>query len=435
MFLAESRVFRSFGKVQADSVCYARLLASQKAVSRLLSELHFSRRGLEQTPTSLSETEWAELTSLARLQRVRFALLPVVNDEPSGGGANRAAVIEQCRAIALRNLRFQAETVSLIEVLHRQGIPLLLLKGIALARTIYPAAWMREMVDVDVMVPRQQVEAAANALRSAGFTPATDLPLETSLAGHHHLPPFIRKQVPFELHWTITGHDSGLRVDTDQLWARAERISFGPVHAWTLCPEDVLLHLCIHAAHQYGFEMGLRPLCDLSALVSARPAIDWDAVVDRAHAWGAARGTYLTLALAARLLGVPVPRAALARLRADDAADDITALAIEHLFSAADDPVTFPPQLSRLFAAQSMWHRLRYLAGRVVLPWEVMAVNYGLPLDTAWHRRLRYLLLRAGSLARRHAPGVWALWLGSDGRSRVRMTRQNAIGAWLAVRD
>ena len=60
------------------------------------------------------------------------------------------------------------------------------------------------------------------------------------------------------------------------VWQRATS-----AHAWgcempTLCPEDLLVALCLHAGH-HGW-MQLSHLCDIAQLFQVHPQLDWDIV-------------------------------------------------------------------------------------------------------------------------------------------------------------
>ena len=75
-----------------------------------------------------------------------------------------------------------------------------------------------------------------------------------------------------------------------------------------LSPEDLLLHLCLHASFTHRFRVGLRACWDILETVNHYgQAIDWDLVVRRAQAWGIGRYVYLTLRLVRDLLGAGDP--------------------------------------------------------------------------------------------------------------------------------
>ena len=73
--------------------------------------------------------------------------------------------------------------------------------------------------------------------------------------------------------------------------------------ARTLCSEDLLIYLCIHAARECW---ALRSICDVTALLRNQ-SIDWDDLVretSRAHSW---RAVAVGLRLARKVLDAPIP--------------------------------------------------------------------------------------------------------------------------------
>ena len=69
----------------------------------------------------------------------------------------------------LRNRRLQADLVEAISALQRAGIEPIVLKGGALARTVYADPGLRPMTDLDLLVPPQAMERAGTVLASIGY--------------------------------------------------------------------------------------------------------------------------------------------------------------------------------------------------------------------------------------------------------------------------
>jgi hypothetical protein len=55
-----------------------------------------------------------------------------------------------------------------VDALHAAGIPALLLKGAALVETVYPDPAQREMLDLDILVPGEQLDEASSVLTPLG---------------------------------------------------------------------------------------------------------------------------------------------------------------------------------------------------------------------------------------------------------------------------
>ncbi len=131
-----------------------------------------------------------------------------------------------------------------------------------------------------------------------------------------------------------------------------------------MCPEDLLLHLCIHAAYLDGFSSGLRPFCDIAWVIQAdQEFLDWAALVAKAREWGIGRSVWLALMATERLLHPMLPSGALDELQ--PAEEDLP------LLNWAIAQVLWPPGMSRKLAvvwAPNTWYNRTKLVGRFLFP-------------------------------------------------------------------
>jgi hypothetical protein len=136
----------------------------------------------------------------------------------------------------------------------------------------------------------------------------------------HHLPPFTNKKgAMIELHWNIVTPDSPIKVDLNGLWERACPIKIDNVEVRAFSPEDLFLHLCIHACYHLQTGIGLIPLCDMAGLIkTSTDKIDWHIVIERATRWGGQKCVYLMLLLVRELLGAAPPDKIMSEMKPDD---------------------------------------------------------------------------------------------------------------------
>lgn len=259
---------------------------------------------------------WEEWLGCAR----RHGLLPFLHGQlpaPPGSLPVPARVRDALEAAflsnAARNALLLGELDRLLQALARAGLPVIVLKGAFLAREVYGHPGRRPMIDLDLLLPRDRLGEGAAVLQGMGYAlPGDPGPvLAASLARSHHLP---RLQKPpglgVELHWTLASPEAGLSIGLEGLWERSREWGRGGGWARGLAPEDLLLHLGIHASQGDGFclGIGLRPLVDVAAVVRAYGTrLDWPALVERAREWGAARRVFLVLRLAVDWTGAAVP--------------------------------------------------------------------------------------------------------------------------------
>jgi hypothetical protein len=219
-------------------------------------------------------------------------------------------------------LWFTGELVRILKHLEARGIRAMPYKGPALAQTLYGDVTAREFSDLDMLVCPEDVRNVKAVLAQLGYKSTIELTARSerayissgyeysfdSLAGPHLL----------ELQWRIVPRFYSVDLDVTTLFERSEPVILGGHSFATLCPQDLLLVLCVHAAkHVWG---QLSWLCDLAQLAgSAR--IDWEAAWRRAHQLGLQRIVAVNLLLAHDLLGLPLPPPVQSRLKKDHASE------------------------------------------------------------------------------------------------------------------
>lgn len=230
--------------------------------------------------------------------------------------AAREALEAQARERSARAALRDRELVTLLECLAERGIPVIALKGTYLARAVYPRPGLRPMGDMDLLFRTDDLAATQAVLRGLGYEQPGNLvrALADDLSSANHLVPFARPgATTIEVHFRLELPSAPFAIDLDGLWARARPWPFDGWSLLALAPEDLLLHLCLHAAYHHRFRIGLKALIDIARVVEVEP-LDWVACIGRAREWQAAVPTFLCLSLAQRLVGAPIPGPVLAAL-------------------------------------------------------------------------------------------------------------------------
>lgn len=157
----------------------------------------------------------------------------------------------QLAALGSRHARSNAirgrALVEISESLQRRDIPMLALKGSALAHLIYPAPGLRPMRDIDLLVAPQHLASAAEVMAGLGYIAPGR---ERLLPDHHHLPGVSRSMdglsVSVEIHHDALTRDNfgSLRLGSLSESPRAFMVGDATLH--TLGHLDMLRHLCRH---------------------------------------------------------------------------------------------------------------------------------------------------------------------------------------------
>lgn len=236
---------------------------------------------------------------------VRRAMVTFDAADPTGGRLSKA-LQSSTRETALEIFGLRQQINSLLATLNRSGLDFALLKGAARIYADAADADYHRSGDLDVLVRRDQLEAAREALLAAGYREKAGATMvEFYRSRHHHSAPLFPPQrgVPIELHIQLTPPGTlEETLDWERLAPHMETVE-GPAGP-ALCLDDFAnaLHL---AAHAIGITR-LRDVYLLAAIVRRSP----QALGTQLAAFAARqRGSRLllegVLALAARLAGIP----------------------------------------------------------------------------------------------------------------------------------
>jgi hypothetical protein len=356
----------------------------------------------------MSRTDWEDLLRTSALHGVTPLLYHCLTtfhaDVPIP-----AEVIRELRCCYLRNagrnMHLYHELGKVLVRLRQAGIPVIALKGAHLAEAVYGNIALRPMNDVDLLVRTEDLAQVDKKLLELGYLP-NDCNRLTAGDNYHFAYSLPNKGLSVEVHWTFLPSNLPFGIDMDGQWKRSRRATLGRVEVSVLCPEDLLLHLCLHAS-KHLFDIWLKPFCDISATIRHYgEEIDWDQVLIRSGQAGIANAVYLTLELARELMGAPVPEKLLNAIKPDDFDERFIAMAKGRIFETGPrsvDGLSLPPNAFQFFGSKRFLNKAVLFLKRVFPSREEMSRMYQAPSDSPriyfyYPVRIRDLLLRYGRL-------------------------------------
>jgi putative nucleotidyltransferase-like protein len=138
-----------------------------------------------------------------------------------------------------------------LDALEAASIPVLVLKGAALAHLLYPSPGLRPLSDLDLLVAPRLSGRAQSVLAEIGFR-APLSPTSRALAAHHHLPVATRfcdgQIVHVEIHRDALTRDTRESLSMDRLSSAPQPFEIEGRPASTLGHADMLRHLSRHVA-------------------------------------------------------------------------------------------------------------------------------------------------------------------------------------------
>jgi hypothetical protein len=334
-------------------------------------------------------------------------------------------------ATAVRNVLIVGELESVLRALDARRKRVVVLKGAALAATVYGNLPVRPMQDVDLLIRKDDLPDIERLLESFGYTLNDSQRRVKSwyLAHHYHLTFHRRVSSGFtmhcEIHWDLERPGRPFAVDIDGVWARAHSATVAGVTARVLSPEDLLLHLCLHAC-KHRLIGGFRAFCDIAAVARHHSLhIDWEQIRLRALEWRISSFVYVPLRLAHEFLAAEIPPPVLNSLvpGCDDSLVNLAAAAVlENRVSAS----LFEP-----FFGLRYGHTIAQRAGvlRRVFSRDAIAARYGLARDS--RKIYRYYPQRLKDVTLDYGPHLWQFV--RDGRRTISQAeRRLQLAEWLA---
>jgi len=264
--------------------------------------------------------DWQRFMALAQLERAVPVIFPRLR--ALAPDAIPAATLDQMRRLAMVSdfamLHLETRLRESLHVLHATGVRVMLLKGAALAHTVYSGVRQRPMSDLDLLVDASNARLARRVMLSAGWRDIVGGIPDSVYDRHHHLPPLHDTRSPdlqLEIHTALFQERQPFAFDARDLWASAKALGDKFPEAYVPDAVHALLHASLHFLWSHQGRFGVwRTLRDVDALIGS-PSLDWDTFVKIAKASRGATSCYWTFRIAEVTARIPIPANVMAALR------------------------------------------------------------------------------------------------------------------------
>ncbi len=280
--------------------------------SYLIRLLHAYVAQANAAPPVATPLDWYRLAALMRERKLTSTLAGLLSKSDAPDDAKRMI----CEADQEARRHTLASWLELSRIAVRlggtDGVRWILLKGPALALTVYPSADERFSVDLDILVRREDLARTRSLLESLGYTHQDGrIPDLFYQRYHYHLVLLSPSGVRLELHWDVARVDDFVRFDLDGCVDRSIRLELAGHPVLAFAPEDQLLH----ASHQAMSERFGDPRRLVDAALLLRRGILVSQLEQLAHLQGLATALWMMLRLQRELTGTVVPDELEASLR------------------------------------------------------------------------------------------------------------------------
>ncbi len=266
------------------------------------------------------------------------------------------------RGLAMRHKAFANTRYAAVVDIHRAfaaaNIPWIALKGLALAPMLYANLADRPMRDMDILVPKEQLSAAADVLRELGYHLPEEQPSKY-MRGTHQLPNAeLHKDgflISVEVHHNAIGQDANGSLEFHDIKQDTVLVEWGEIQFLTLPHEQMLHQLCRHLE-------GFHPAGKLK-LINILDVVGYAEQYRQILNWKAIREQYPHILNTLRCLHLIVPLSSeLRRVIGGVANPDVKNLAdimlpLSWIFSQR---YSWRQRLPLLFAPSDWWLHLYY---------------------------------------------------------------------------
>ena len=258
---------------------------------------------------SFNASEWGAFVKLAQSEGVSGLIHTA--SRTGGWGAEMPEGVRNdlakayYRTAASNQILFH-ELDRILLALGEANVPVIVLKGAALAPTLYDDIAHRPMNDLDLLVQPDDLFTSVRALRDIDYQ-QQKITYHVVMAGgaDHH--------TNLELHWCSLPTKSGATSADAWFWEQTRpfkprELPYHP-HAYSLSPTANLLYLAAHLSLAHGTDTPRMIWCyDIDLLVREKgPVIDWDLLVERTAVYGWGWALYASLAAAQERFATPIP--------------------------------------------------------------------------------------------------------------------------------
>jgi hypothetical protein len=209
---------------------------------------------------------------------------------------------------ARQTLWLTRELLHILGRLSSQGIAALPYKGPVLAELLYANVTRRQYSDLDLLIHSSDLPRIKSALAELGYETGIELTQREERdylkSGYEYTFDSAVAQNLVEVQWRILPRFYAIDFDVDGFFQRSVPCTVSGMTLRTLCTEDLMLVLCVHAAKHAWQQLSW--LCDIAELARSHQ-IDWNAVQEQAKHLGIERIVAVSFFLAHKLLEAPLP--------------------------------------------------------------------------------------------------------------------------------
>jgi hypothetical protein len=226
---------------------------------------------------------------------------------------------------ATKNALIFEELKNVLSLFNQKRLQVIVMKGAALAETVYGNPALRPMSDVDLLVKKENLHQIDELLKKLGYSQADrsvdDVDFtSTYLTTLDYRSP-AKNSPSFHVHWhfvnsTIPNESYINHIKMDDIWQDAVKTNIADIETWVMSPHHLLIHLSEHALRVTHSLSRLSYFCDIDRAINYYGKdLDWNLLIQDTIRFNLNKMVYTTLYFSAYFIKAKVPEDILAKLK------------------------------------------------------------------------------------------------------------------------
>ncbi len=262
--------------------------------------------------------------------------------------------------VLAHNISALSELREVLERLSDIQAEVVLLKGAALAETVYPDIALRSFTDIDLLIRKDDLEKVGRTFLQLGYGTSWEYRPKFTQEFATELHYVKQDGMAIDFHWHIVGLPHSRYIEVEPFWENAVPVNIEGSDILILSPEYLLFHLCLHASKERCSLLFW--LVDISEVIHHYDeTLDWGLFLEKIERYRVHPLIQHVLRLVKEFFSPPIPDAVLEQLSHHKASSFEDRL----LESLADPNITgVKEDLAIFLALQGIMTRVRYLYGK-----------------------------------------------------------------------
>ena len=181
--------------------------------------------------------------------------------------------------IVKQNMLLTSELINIMKLFEENNIKAIAFKGPTLAQLAYGDITLRQYVDLDVLVEKEEIFKIENLLKNKykRALKLTSSQEDTWFKYAHDLGLIHENGVNIEIHWLMFDSNHPINLSKIDFFKESIKTNINNQNINTISNEKFLVYLCIHGSkHLYE---RIEWVCDIDRFIKTQK-IDWDIVED-----------------------------------------------------------------------------------------------------------------------------------------------------------